>query len=305
MSISIVITATMAVATNNGYTVNIIQSQNPEAYEQIVKIIKARKAGAREAAWEVAEANDPIAILKKKVKSDRIAIKDGHVFIDGRDLADSALDARIYDLIQSGHSISRMIKFFDRVKANPSPESVKDIFTFLEKNRIEISERGELLTYKKVRRKADGTMWDCHNGTVEYKIGVATTMKRSDCDHDRNSHCSRGLHISGWGYSFNGDVKLLCAIDPADVVAVPTDHNGQKMRACKVTPLCEYNHSEPLNIELVSGKARLGKVFHKVSVTKAKEIAEAIETKGRSAMKKDNQTKIKKIKAGKKRGNKK
>jgi hypothetical protein len=74
-------------------------------------------------------------------------------------------------------------------------------------------------------------------------IGNSVEMPRSDCDPDRNQTCSTGLHVCHYSYlANNGTTHLVVEINPRDVVAVPTDYNGAKMRVCRFRVLCTVDH---------------------------------------------------------------
>lgn len=90
---------------------------------------------------------------------------------------------------------------------------------------------------------------DAHTRKIKQKIGDTITMPRNECDNDRNSLCSRGLHIGAWEYasSFSGDTLLLVQCNPKDVVSIPADHEGQKLRSCAYTILA-IAEDKPLGI---------------------------------------------------------
>lgn len=74
-------------------------------------------------------------------------------------------------------------------------------------------------------------------------------MKREAVDANADVHCSKGLHVGalaysgpgGWYWS-NGDRVVICKINPRDVISVPNDHNGQKMRVCEYEVVAEYEY---------------------------------------------------------------
>lgn len=75
-----------------------------------------------------------------------------------------------------------------------------------------------------------------------YKIGQETRISEEEADFS-NTECSKGLHCSSGGYSFNGygDTALAVVVNPADVVHSPySDHT--KMRVLALTPLCVLNN---------------------------------------------------------------
>lgn len=87
------------------------------------------------------------------------------------------------------------------------------------------------------------------------KMGQAVTQPRETCDSNPNQTCSSGLHVGAWGYvggdAFSSDgfgsarpgekAVLQVLVDPRNIVAVPYDYNGQKMRVCEYYPLALVN----------------------------------------------------------------
>jgi hypothetical protein len=65
-------------------------------------------------------------------------------------------------------------------------------------------------------------------------------MPRSLVDPDRDTACSVGLHVGNFSYASGFAQKLLTvAVNPRDVVAVPSDSGDQKIRTHRFTVLGE------------------------------------------------------------------
>ena len=129
--------------------------------------------------------------------------------------------------------------FFKNVAENPNKESQADLANFLLRNALPITDRGTFLAYRYVNDQ----FYDCHTGTMDNMIGNTVEMARENCDSDREVTCSRGLHVCHYSYLANGgDVHLVVEINPRDVVAVPTDYNGAKMRVCRFRVLSTVDH---------------------------------------------------------------
>lgn len=90
---------------------------------------------------------------------------------------------------------------------------------------------------------------DCHSRTMDIQLGKPVSMPREDCDNNPRMTCSTGLHVGAPEYvqgfgSHNSDRHVLaCLVNPANVVAVPYDYSGQKMRTCEYLPysVCEID----------------------------------------------------------------
>lgn len=168
-------------------------------------------------------------------------VKDGVVMIGDRTLPD-ALSKRLMTFVDSNISdgTTALVNFWSNLVQNPNPESVKDLYAFLEHRGIPITQDGHFMAYKRV----DSNFKDFHTGKLDYGIGKSVSMRREDCDSDRNSHCSRGLHVAAYGYARDfysgGQGNLIeCKVNPRDVVAVPLDASGEKMRVCELYVLAK------------------------------------------------------------------
>jgi hypothetical protein len=115
------------------------------------------------------------------------------------------------------------------------------LFEFLEKNKHPITEDGKFIAYKKVANaNSDGKYLDIYSHTFDNSPGQVISMDRNQVDEDPSQTCSSGLHVANWDYAANHygsatDTMMEVEVDPADVVAVPTDYNQAKMRTCRYT----------------------------------------------------------------------
>ncbi|HAH22544.1 MAG TPA: hypothetical protein DCL77_02050, partial [Prolixibacteraceae bacterium] len=83
-------------------------------------------------------------------------------------------------------------------------------------------------------KEVEGSFTDIHTGKMTIRLGEPARMNRADCDNDPNVTCSRGLHVGTpeyvSGFGGGNSYKIACLVNPMNVVAVPVDYNGQKMR---------------------------------------------------------------------------
>lgn len=154
----------------------------------------------------------------------------------------NALVDRILLMREQGFNPEPMIRLLFNIDENPSEESKKDIYTFLESNRLPVTIDGCFLAYKKVR--ADYT--DCHTGKIRNKPGDKPKMDRKKVDADRTRTCSSGLHVCSAGYlrSFHGARTMLIKVHPKDVVSVPIDYKNSKMRVCEYEVIKELGQED-------------------------------------------------------------
>ena len=100
-------------------------------------------------------------------------------------------------------------------------------------NDLAINEEGNVLAWKVVRPDFK----DKHSGTFDNSPGQTVSMPRIKVTFDPNRTCSAGLHACAYDYlkSFGsvGDQVILVEIDVRDIVSVPVDYDGKKIRCCK------------------------------------------------------------------------
>jgi len=161
-----------------------------------------------------------------------VSIVGSEVFWKGQPFH-NALANRMIEMYQDGFPIDPMVRFMENLMDNPSKRSVDQVYGFLEKNSLPITEDGYFLAFKRVREDYK----DIHSGTFDNSIGEIVEMERNLVDDNPDSHCSTGLHFCSESYlgsfgSGNQPVMIL-KINPADVVSIPTDYNGAKGRCMR------------------------------------------------------------------------
>lgn len=201
-----------------------------------VKIIEALKAQAWDDLVDLVEPKKAIVNFGKGY----VSIEGDTVMWKGQPF-NNALSARMISMYQDGFPIDPMVRFMENLMANPSKRSVEQVYGFLEKNSLPITEDGYFLAFKKVRTD----YLDIHSASISNHIGAVITMDRNMVDDNPESHCSTGLHFCSESYlkSFGrpGDPVMILKINPADVVSIPTDYNGAKGRCAKYTVVGQVN----------------------------------------------------------------
>lgn len=205
---------------NNPYP---IPCENP-MYNNIVKFLKR---GNFTKAGELFDISKTI----QKHSSGKFYVKDNQVYTEDGAMP-KALSDRVIQFATNGIDIDPLMKFFSNLAQNPSEDSKKDLYAFLEHNNIPITCDGCFIAYKKVNNEYK----DCHTNSYDNSIGAVVKMDRNSVDDDRNVTCSRGLHAAAFNYAsnFSSNGHLMeVKINPKDVVSVPIDYNNQKMRVCE------------------------------------------------------------------------
>lgn len=199
-----------------------------DTHMSYVKIVEALKAQDWDALHDLVEPKRAIVDFG----AGNVSIDGDQVFWKGKPFH-NALATRMIDMYKDGFPIDPMVRFMENLMANPSKRSVDQVYGFLEKNSLPITEDGHFLAYKKVRND----YLDIHSGTIDNSIGQVVEMDRNGVDDNPNSTCSTGLHFCSESYlghfGSHGQPVMILKINPADVVSIPTDYNGAKGRACK------------------------------------------------------------------------
>jgi hypothetical protein len=170
-----------------------------------------------------------------------VEIKNGQVTYEG-EVVHGSISKRILEFMSKGLPFQPLVNFLNNLMENPSMQSQKELYDFLEHENLAITSDGHFLAYKAVRNDFK----DKYRGTFDNSIGNIVTMQRAKVDDDRGRGCSNGLHAGALNYVANygsvdaGDRIVIVKINPRDVVSVPTDCNCEKLRTCRYEVVAEY-----------------------------------------------------------------
>jgi len=172
-----------------------------------------------------------------------IVVEGDRVFYKGIELNNAIVDT-IRTMMNNDLDFSYMLNFLKRALQSGSRRVVNELFTFLQACGLTITPDGCFLAYKTVRYD----YLDKHSRTINNSVGaVIPRMDRAMVDDNCNNLCSYGYHVgalayAGPGGTFNSesDHVMIVKVAPEDVVSVPTDYNGQKLRCCFYEVVGEY-----------------------------------------------------------------
>lgn len=204
---------------------------------------------------------DTIA-LKFRRLSERVTVEGESVYFDGV-AVDSVLTQQIITVMNSGAndaSWEALVNFFEKVQTNPSEASREALYVWIkahqDRSGLTISEEGDIVGYKGVRhdpeygyRSINSGVEDVrvndtvYRGRIPNPLGATVEMPRDLVDPSSHAYCSVGLHVGTYGYasSFGGGLVLEVHVNPRDVVAVPADSGGQKVRTCRYVVVDEVS----------------------------------------------------------------
>ena len=170
-----------------------------------------------------------------------VEIKNGKVMYEGEEVHGS-ISKRILEFMSKGLPFQPLVNFLNNLMENPSMQSQKELYDFLEHEHLPITEDGHFLAYKAVR----SDFKDKYRGVFDNSVGQVCKMTRAKVDDNRARGCSDGLHagalnyVAGYGSLESGDKIVIVKINPSDVVSVPSDCNCEKLRTCRYEVVGEY-----------------------------------------------------------------
>ena len=203
-------------------------------YKMILEVLPTATA---EELLEIVDVEKAIATFSDGL----VEIKNGQVTYGG-EVVHGSISKRILEFMSKGLPFQPLVNFLNNLMENPSMQSQKELYDFLEHEHLPITEDGHFLAYKAVRNDYK----DKYRGTFDNSVGKVCSMQRAKVDDDRSRGCSDGLHagalnyVAGYGSFESGDKIVIVKINPKDVVSVPSDCNCEKLRTCRYEVVGEY-----------------------------------------------------------------
>ena len=229
MKISYLILNESVVLNYGGKTLNVASSD--DRFALILEAIRAANGDDAKLATSIPE----IVEIERKYNGDGIELKDGLLVANNEPLP-AELEARILKFKELKLPYAPLLKFWDNLKQNPSFNSRKMLFQFLEHNGHPLTTDGCFIAYRGVTEDFK----DVHTKTFDNKVGSVCEMPRSQVNDNPNETCSSGLHVACFDYAKGFGPKLIeVKVNPSDVVCVPVDYNGTKMRVCRFEVVAE------------------------------------------------------------------
>lgn len=150
---------------------------------------------------------------------------------------------KVLNMIAEGQPAEPIYNFLRKVRQNPRVAAQDELLLFCVANNFMIHADGDIIAYKSVR----GDYKDIHSGTILNTVGSVVQMPRQAVDDDRDRTCSTGLHFASYEYAstWAGTIDgvnlrlVVMKINPADVVAIPSDYNNQKGRTWRYEIIAE------------------------------------------------------------------
>ena len=199
----------------------------------------------------VVELFDIAATVAKRFErlTTRASVSNGVLYFDGDEMH-TALAGEVVRFLNEGvDDWKPLVAFLEKVQTNPQEHSREQLFTWLERHEFTLTDDGDIVGYKGVHKVVvDGEVTGYRsgnsghaivngvsiNGVIPQKVGDIVEMPRSEVTFDPKQGCSAGLHVANYNYAKGyGSAMITVAVNPRDVVSVPTDSNFDKVRVCR------------------------------------------------------------------------
>ena len=240
--------------------------KNHHNYNALIRHLKSGNVEHFEAAYDVASSVEHFC-------DGYVHVKNGTLNWNGIPMPELFTD-RILDMKKEGFDFDSMLNFMCNLNDNPSDKSILELFDFMQNKNLPITQDGHFLAYKAVRPDFK----DIYSGSIDNSVGEVVEVDRSKVDSNRNRHCGAGLHVGAIDYvtsygginldshddndSDGGNQIVICKVNPADVVSVPSDARFQKLRACRYEVVAIFDDVFDKSVEV------LGSTVDNVSVVK-------------------------------------
>jgi hypothetical protein len=216
-------------------------------FQTIVKACLASMGGEDVDVNDLLDLFDVGATIERKFArlSERVSVRGGKIYFDGDEVA-TALSTQIIRFLDEGEDVDPLVNFYEKIEANPSDNSKRQAFEWLNNHNFTITETGDVIGYKGVYPDGKGGYRSGHqghacvngeeiNGYIPNAVGDEVTMPRSEVQDDPSRHCHSGLHVGTFSYaqSYAQGCMMAVIVNPRDIVSVPNDAGGQKIRVCR------------------------------------------------------------------------
>jgi hypothetical protein len=203
------------------------------------------------------------AATKFENLSERVSVANGRVYFDGDELDDVYADQIIEFLEADVEDWKPLVKFYEKALSNIEAHTRENLARWIESVKahdgsgLTINDDGDIVGYKGVTadlksiRSGPGIVnGEVVDGHLDNSPGNVVEMQRSKVEHNPQVGCSVGLHVGTWEYAkgFSQGPVLEVTVNPRDVVSVPTDCGGQKMRVAryKVVQVLDNPYNTPV-----------------------------------------------------------
>lgn len=170
-----------------------------------------------------------------------VKVEDGVVYWKDKPIHNVITD-KILMLMREGFPFKPVLLFYENLMANPSYRATQELYPFLDRQGLPITEDGCFLGYKRVQ----DNFTDQYSGVYLNTVGTVHEVERNTVDDNWREACSSGFHVGSIEYvrdfHKNTGHVMIVKVNPKDVVSVPTSENT-KLRTCKYEVVGEHDRA--------------------------------------------------------------
>lgn len=192
-------------------------------------------SGLRAGNYEVVSLLDE---MKKKIEDfDGVdfQLSHGELLYRGKPYENTFVTRQVMTMLDKGYKAQPLLNFLSKVEQNPHPESVKDLWKFMENTGLAITDDGDVLAFKYVTKVSDmydgderksqllamgAEYTDDYSKKFDYTPGKTPGVPRHLCPYEPGKDCGVGLHIGDLSYVKNHSHILAVSFSPADVTSI-------------------------------------------------------------------------------------
>lgn len=217
-------------------------------FRAIVAACQASLAGEFIIEQDILDLFDIAAAVSRRFErlSERVTVENGEILFDG-DPCQPGLSKQILRFMDEGEDFMPLVHFMEKIENNPDAHSKTQAWDWLNNHDFTLTDDGDVVAYKGVYPDGNDGFRSGHRGTaavndvlyenayIPNAVGDVVTMARTSVAWDPRSACSAGLHVGTFEYArcYAQGAMLRVIVNPRDIVSVPTDAAGQKIRVCR------------------------------------------------------------------------
>lgn len=204
-----------------------------------------------------------------KIGGGDIQVVGGTVKYQGRDIPNYQAQKLLSMLRDGRKDIEPFKNFIRRLMENPSARAREEFARFMDFAELPFDSEGYVFAYKGL----NGDYWSVRGnkntrvlkgkvneqGQIYNGLGEEIEVDRRDVDDDPSHYCGQGIHLGSHHYAcgWSRGKVVLCKFDPKDVVSVPLDCQGQKVRVSHYWPISDFVNDKPIDKPVIE---KTGKV---------------------------------------------
>lgn len=203
----------------------------PSANTSFKDVIDACIHGNMEQAWLMSDTRKLIESFSQgKITIDP---KSNKVMYGTFVVRDKMTEKMIEMLKEGQDGLKAFVNFYEQLMQVDDKDIVEQLWPFIEHNSIRLNDDGTFTGYRAVTHD----FLDKHTRTINNAVGETPVVPRSEVNKDPNVSCAKGLHVGSLDYAKGfrcGNDRLIevnCHVQ--DVVSVPYDYSGGKLRCCR------------------------------------------------------------------------